>query len=265
MEYVGGLDLATLLDWCAALDVELPPPLSLHIACEMLAGLHAAHEHVTMKGNTGVVHRDVSPTNVLISWEGDVKVCDFGIAHAVGVVRQTPFGVRKGKLAYMSPEQAGDLPLDRQSDVFSAGLVLYEMLTGQRAYEPLAYFELLEQVLFARMPRPRHVHPEISVELEARVLGALEKDRRRRYDSAASFRLALLELLAGRSHGDLRAELSTFLSHLYAAAKRHPLLEGETPYAGDETLDESSRAPTWIDRVATREAATTSMEASLAP
>ena len=147
MEFVDGVDLYKLLRSASEVDIPFPFDLAAHVAKEMSHGLDYAHRKRDVAGNPlGIVHRDVSPQNVLISHAGEVKLVDFGIAKASMKARQTAVGVIKGKYYYMSPEQAWGDVVDCRSDVFSTGIVLYEMLTGQMLYLEEDLHRLLDMV-----------------------------------------------------------------------------------------------------------------------
>ena len=135
MEYIAGVDLSGILRACqASKSHRLPVPHALYVAVRILEGLHYAHELADGQGRSlNLVNRDVSPSNIRISFDGDVKLLDFGIAKAASGLT-SEIGVLKGKISHMSPEQVRGLPLDRRSDVFSASVVLHEMLTGERLF-----------------------------------------------------------------------------------------------------------------------------------
>ncbi|WP_163865055.1 serine/threonine protein kinase [Myxococcus eversor] len=174
----------------------LPIPLATYVALEMCRGLHYAHTRTDDKGKPlGIVHRDISPDNVLISYEGQVKIVDFGIAKA-RLVRnfQTEPGVVKGKYMFFSPEQARGLEVDARTDVWATGLVLYEMLCGQ---VPVTGTQaaVLMRMAHGEFPSPRAVFPELPEELDALVMKALSVDVSGRFDSANAFGDALAGFL----------------------------------------------------------------------
>ncbi|MCA9556880.1 MAG: serine/threonine protein kinase, partial [Myxococcales bacterium] len=152
MEYVHGCSLSQLLKELAKRDRGLPPELAVSIAIQVLAGLHAAHEVRDESGRSaGVVHRDVSPDNALLSFDGHVKLIDFGIAKVQSHATQTG-GQLKGKLRYMSPEQASGGVVDRTTDIYALGIVLWEMLTMRRYFQADNELALLDMI---RAPEPR--------------------------------------------------------------------------------------------------------------
>ena len=200
MEYVEGHDLRDVLARCHAAGVTVPVPLALHCAAQVAAALDHAH---TTRGfdnrDLGLVHRDVSPPNVLISNDGEVKLCDFGIAKALSKATHTRDGLLKGKLRYMSPEQASGREIDHRSDIFSLGLVLYEMLTGQKAFAGATETEILEQVRDPRLAAPSSITAEVPPDVDRIVQRALQRDPGGRYQSAADIGRALEAAI--RSHG----------------------------------------------------------------
>ena len=184
MEYVEGFDLAALLKRCSKEKVPLPPEFALHIVLELLAGLDYA-------GKKKIVHRDVSPSNVLVSFDGEVKLCDFGIARANDAI-ESPTEAIKGKAGYMSPEHARGEALDARADVFAAGIILWELLAGRKLYRADAG-DLIEQARTANVPdlAPRGLPNEEA--LFAIVKKALAPNRDERFASAGDFRRELHE------------------------------------------------------------------------
>jgi serine/threonine-protein kinase len=191
MEYVEGFDLNALLRRCTEKKVPLPFEFALRIVCDVLRGLDYAHRCTDEDGKPlGIVHRDVSPSNVLVSFEGEVKLCDFGIAHANDLVQPAVGQVEeaiKGKAGYMSPEHARGEPIDRRADVFATGILLWELVAGHRLYRSKSPVPLLEQARRAEIPPL----PERGLPGEARlreiVARALAPDREARFNSAAAF------------------------------------------------------------------------------
>ena len=161
MELVEGRDLDSLLS-----SGMLPIPVVIFVIGEVLRGLGYAHDLPAGNDMHGVVHRDVSPHNVLLSWDGSVKVSDFGIAKARAASEATASVFIKGKPAYMSPEQANGQPLDGRSDLFAVGVMLWEMLTGRRLFVGEDTRATLAAVLFGQIPKPRQLRSEIPKDLE---------------------------------------------------------------------------------------------------
>ena len=194
MEYVEGFDLNDLLRRCSKAKVPMPFELAVHVVCEALKGLDYAHRRTDDDGRPlGIVHRDVSPSNLLLSFEGEVKVCDFGIAHANDVLGGKGQAAHelgealKGKAGYMSPEHARGEAIDARADVFAAGIVLWELAAGRRMYKAGEGREsLLDQARKAEIPElPRQGLPAED-KLRAVVAKALSRDREARYPSAAA-------------------------------------------------------------------------------
>jgi serine/threonine-protein kinase len=188
MQYVEGFDLTELLRRCSRTKTALPVQYALLIVIEALRGLDYAHRRTMEDGRPlGIVHRDVSPSNILISLEGEVKLCDFGIAHANDVVSSATYSddVIKGKAGYMSPEHARGDPLDARADVFAIGIVLYELLAGRRLYKAgEGGMSLLDQARAARIPELPTRGLPLEEKLFAIVKKALAPSRDDRYASA---------------------------------------------------------------------------------
>jgi serine/threonine-protein kinase len=199
MEYVEGFDLNDLLRRCSRAKVPLPFELAVHVVREALKGLDYAHRRADDDGRPlGIVHRDVSPSNLLVSFEGEVKVCDFGIAHANEALSGPPATelteALKGKAGYMSPEHARGEAIDARADVFAAGIVLWELAAGRRLYRAGDEgVSLLDQARRAEIPSlpPRGLPAQ--EQLQAIVTRALSIDRDARYGSAAAMQRELDE------------------------------------------------------------------------
>ena len=221
MEYVAGEDLRALLDRFSRRGEFIPVPAVLYIVGEMLAGLDYAHRKEGPDGQPlGVIHRDVSPQNVLVSYEGEVKVIDFGIAKARSRMVHTEAGVIKGKFRYMAPEQASGAVLDHRTDVFAAGVVLYELLRGRPHSMDLPDTEVLRRMreaTFDPIARDRTEVPEGLLQVLGR---ALQRRVHKRFASAGAFRDALQEL-ARAAHMDYgRAELAVLMQGVFPLERR---------------------------------------------
>jgi serine/threonine-protein kinase len=189
MEYVEGDTLGRLLARSAQTGVRLPVKVGLRVMIDMLAGLDAAHELKDDDGNGfGIVHRDISPQNVLVGVDGSSRLSDFGVARATSKLSTTRTGQLKGKLAYMAPEQAkGHRDVDRRADIFAAGIVLWEVLACRRLFKGDGEADTLNRVMNEPIPPVRSAAPTIPASLEAVVAKALERDRNRRYATSAEF------------------------------------------------------------------------------
>ena len=193
MEYVAGFHFGDLIHFCEQrLGQPLPHRHLIYIAVEALKGLDYAHRRVDSQDRSlGIVHRDVSPGNILISREGEVKVADFGIAKSALRSRQTTAGRVKGKLPYIAPEQLRESGVDRRTDIYSLGAVIYEALTNRWLVDPNDTERAIRDILDGRFTRPRETHPQIPEALEAIVLRALRTDPQFRYPNAPAMRQEL--------------------------------------------------------------------------
>ncbi len=189
----------------------LSPPVVTRILADTLSGLHAAHEATDMRGaQIELVHRDVSPQNILVGADGIARLIDFGIAKAAERATHTATGSLKGKYAYMSPEQASGKPVDRRTDVFAAGVVLYEALIGDRLFQADSQLEILKNITEAPIPPPSLRAPDVPPGLDAVVLKALERDLDKRYATAADFLEALERAAPMASRRDVIAEIEFY-------------------------------------------------------
>jgi eukaryotic-like serine/threonine-protein kinase len=185
MEYIEGDTAARLFGRCAQHEKRVPWNVGVRIILDTLSGLHAAHE---VKDDAGrpleVVHRDVSPQNVLLAIDGTSRLTDFGVARAASRMATTRSGHLKGKLAYMAPEQARGEAIDRRADVFAAGVMFWELLTFHRLFKSEGEAETLNRLLYLPIPTAREIDPGVPVELEQVVMRALARDPAQRYSSA---------------------------------------------------------------------------------
>lgn len=219
MEYVRGKDLFQILN--QAYDLRIPVPLDVcaWIVKETLAGLHYAHtkrDDVT-KQPLNLVHRDVSPQNIIVGWQGEVKVIDFGVAKAAQAARpETQAGIIKGKFRYMSPEQAWGEKLDGRSDMFSAALCLYEMSTSSMAYEDDQDMrKMLIRMREAKFKPPRSLRSDMDREFEQLIMRGLERRRQDRYATCEEFETEVTRYLYSHSPGFTRANVRAFLAKIF--------------------------------------------------
>jgi serine/threonine-protein kinase len=213
MEFVDGMDLRSIVRRGRERDAELLPAWAVHIVERALRGLQAAHAQ-------GVVHRDFTPSNILVSYQGEVKLIDFGIAKAAHNRSQTRSGVIKGKVRYMSPEQTMGKRLDARSDVFAAGVVLYEAITGHAPFHAPDDVSLMEAIRNQEPDPPSHHHGGLPPALDAVLARALAKEIDARFPTAAMFADALAPLLGEMAPGFEPSELGAFLCRIFARERR---------------------------------------------
>jgi len=186
MQYVEGFDLRVIFDRANKLGASLDLAFTLHVFMKVCEGLEYAHRKRDEKGRPlNVVHRDVSPQNILVGFDGDVKLIDFGIAKSNGKLSKTQVGTIKGKYGYMSPEQVRGLPLDHRSDIFSLGICMYELLTRKRLFASDNEMLIMERIKEAEVSSLRNLDPTIPKAVDQIVLRALARDVADRYASAA--------------------------------------------------------------------------------
>jgi serine/threonine-protein kinase len=208
MEYLAGESVSSLVRRLATRNAKLDHALAAFIVAEACAGLHAAHELEDDDGKSlHIVHRDVSPQNIFITFDGAVKVIDFGIAKSADRVARTEAGQLKGKLDFMSPEQCKSEPIDRRTDVFALGIVLYELLTQRRLFKRPSPAGTIKAIVSDPIVPPSRVIATCPATLEKICMRALERDPNERYASALDLRRDLVGALAGlRSAGDALPE-----------------------------------------------------------
>jgi serine/threonine protein kinase len=186
MEYVSGRDLRQLMERFRRRQKPLPLAQVAYVLKELCEALDYAHRKCDAQGRAlGIVHRDVSPQNVLVSFEGQVKLIDFGIAKAESRLQKTQAGILKGKFSYMSPEQVKGQPLDGRSDVFACGILLWELLCGEKLFSGDSDYAVLDKVRMGLVPPPRSRNPLIPDALEKVILKALATDPARRFQTAS--------------------------------------------------------------------------------
>jgi len=220
MEYIEGRDLRSILEECHERDRKMPIEVALHITDLLASALDYAHKKRDFDNRAlGLVHRDVSPQNVLISFDGDVKLCDFGIAKAASKATQTRAGALKGKLQYMSPEQAWGKDIDHRSDIFSLGLVLFEMLTNEKVFTGTSELSVLEQVRDPIITAPSMKNAEVDSEVDRIVFLALNAERDERYQSAEDMKRDLERIMRKKRWSADRSTLVTFFESLDSGGK----------------------------------------------
>ncbi|RKG85922.1 PEGA domain-containing protein [Corallococcus terminator] len=217
MEYVQGEDVRRLDRFSRKQEKPLPVGLVIRIIADAAAGLSYAHGARDGQGQPlQLVHRDVSPQNVLVGFDGGVKVIDFGVAKAATSGQQTATGVLKGKYPYMSPEQANGQPVDGRSDQFALGVVMWELLTGKRLFKGDTDLMTLRLVRDCQIPPPSQLNPKLPPGLDEVLLKALAPTAEGRYPDCAAFRLALEDYALNLRLPSSSAHLAAYLRELYA-------------------------------------------------
>ncbi len=239
MEHVDGKDMRTVLERCRTKKKPIPPEHAAYIGAEVGSALHAAHSAVDTRGRPlRIIHRDVSPSNIICSYAGEVKLCDFGIAKATLSRVQTKTGVIKGKVKYMSPEQALGRKLDHRSDVFSLGSCLYEMLTRIPPFTATNEMDLLIKVRDAKYRPVSEVAPGIPIELEQITDKCLTRSRANRYQTAAEAENDLRTFLRKFMPNYSRSHLGRFIRKSFAQEIERELRMLEEYVLTDEPSDD---------------------------
>lgn len=217
MDYVAGEDLRTLEQYATVRKRPIPLGVGLRIVADAAAGLSHAHQAKDGKGRPlRLVHRDVSPPNILVGFDGVTKLIDFGVAKAAGRLQETATGFLKGKYPYMSPEQIDAQELDPRSDVFSLGVILWELMTGKRLFKGQNELITARLVSDCSVPPPTRVGKDLPKEVDRLVLKALQRNRGQRYPDAAAFQAGIEDFLAHAGLPGARSDVSSFLRGLYA-------------------------------------------------
>jgi eukaryotic-like serine/threonine-protein kinase len=234
LEYLEGQAFNRIQTRAANTAVQVPTAMQYRILCDVLSGLHHAHELKDYDGQPiGLVHRDVTPHNVFVSYEGQVKVVDFGIAKAQGRMVETNTGVVKGKLAYMAPEQAATCPVDRRADLFSVGVMLWEAATGVRMWKGLTEIPLLRKLVAGEIPAsPNEAGHDVPPAIDAICRRALAVDPEARYATALEFRNeleAVLESEAAKGQKASPHAIGELVSNMFADRRKelHNVIESQ--------------------------------------
>jgi serine/threonine protein kinase len=228
MEYVHGRDLRTILRRGKDKGLRLPLDLCVFIVAQVCSALEFAHRKKDEQGQAMmIVHRDVSPQNILLSFEGNVKLTDFGIAKAASKATNTDAGALRGKLLYMSPEQAWGKPMDRRADLFSLGIVFYEMVTEQKPFLSSSEMSILEMVRECRVRPPSELNPRLPEKLEKVLMKALDRDPDHRYQDAGEMFRDLERVRFERPQPPTQTELARYLELLFDESERSDALPPE--------------------------------------
>lgn len=233
MEYIFGRDMRRIIPKADSLGIPFPMVYALKIASSVCEGLYYAHQKTDLYGNAlNIVHRDVTPENIFVSFDGTVKVLDFGIAKAANQIEQTQAGEIKGKLSYMSPEQCMGKGLDNRSDIFSLGVVLYEWVTGFKLFTGDSEVAVLKSITDGKIYAPSYFKADIPDKVEHILMRALEKDRDKRYQTAWEMQYDIDQFLSQYEFTPSNIHLSNFLKQLFfdeLEDEKARLLSGSAP------------------------------------
>jgi serine/threonine protein kinase len=220
MEYLEGQTLSNLVQRARAAS-RLPLALHLRVLVDALEGLHHAHELADFSGKRlDLVHRDVSPQNVFVTFDGQVKVLDFGIAKVVNSQAQTSTGILKGKIHYMAPEQMLCTPVDRRADLYAAGVMTWEAATGKRMWKDFTDLQVMNKVTNDGAPSPREVDPTVSPALEGIIMKALARNPDDRYATALEFAGAIESFMEQTGTGASNRGLAKLMRELFEDARK---------------------------------------------
>ncbi len=229
MEYVPGENLRTVAQQALDLKGGMPLALKCRVLADAAAALDFAHLARSPSGAPlDLIHRDVSPQNIIVGFSGSVKLIDFGVAKAAGKINRTATGVIKGKYAYMSPEQARGHDLDSRSDIFGLGIVFYEILASQRLFKRDNDTDTLKAIVYGEVPPPSTLARGIPKQVDAIVMKALEKNRDDRYQTAGQMQLAIEDFLVRGRLPATPAHLSAYMRELFPVESARDDLKEET-------------------------------------
>ncbi|CAM4299519.1 protein kinase [Corallococcus sp. ZKHCc1 1396] len=243
MEFIHGEDLGRVMRKASGMNQWIARPLAVRIVASACEGLFYAHTRSDDRGQPlNVVHRDISPQNILISFDGSVKLVDFGIAKAADQASMTKSGAIKGKFAYMAPEQAAGKHLDARADIFAIGLVLYEMLTGHRPLKKDSELATLQAAMECAIPAPSEV-ADVPRDMDHVVMRALAKSADDRYDNARELQSSLEELLVNERWVVGSVQISELMKTLFADRLAEELKQGQFVPVGEDSNTSPPRPP----------------------
>jgi serine/threonine-protein kinase len=271
MEYLEGAALSRLVSRARELAQPIPMAMHLRIICEALNGLHYSHELRDYDGTPlGVVHRDMTPQNVFVSFDGKISLLDFGIAKLTGAIAETQTGVLKGKLRYMPPEQILGEKVDRRTDVFAVGVMMWEAITREKMWRGMADATVMHNVVNGAIPSPRSVRPDVPQRLDQICMKALACNRDERYPTAAELQFDIEDWLSG--HTVSNRTIGQFVSSIFGdvRARTHDLIERqlaefEAQAPSPNQLDDTSRLPNLTQAAYSQSARGDSRSASAHP
>jgi eukaryotic-like serine/threonine-protein kinase len=249
MEFVDGCNLKSLLERQKQKGRRIEIALSIYIMMEACKALQYAHllEHPDTNEPLGIVHRDISPPNILLSKNGEIKLVDFGLAKANTQIESTDQGVVKGKFSYLSPEAASGIDVDHRADIFAIGIILWELFTGRRLFYGDTDYQTVELVRQARVPSIAALNPEIEPELEAIVRKSLAKDVNDRYQSAADLGDALAQYLFSRRMKVTARDVASLVRDTQVEMMRKRSAEPKESLIDKLILDEMQKMTSLVD------------------
>ncbi|HYV48398.1 MAG TPA: protein kinase [Myxococcaceae bacterium] len=243
MEYIPGEDLASIIQQCKRTRAKIPVELVLDLMISAAEGLHHAHEMEDGQGNSlGIVHRDVSPSNIICGYQGAVKVLDFGVARAKNNISKTSPGVRKGTPQYLAPEQALGESVDRRADIFALGLVMHELLTGNRLFQRENEHATISAIIGDDIVPPSLWRPELPVEIDRVVMKAMSRTPDGRYPSALEMAADMSAYLAGTDYLRGTGQVE-FLTSAFGDERKREKLRLALGVNPEELVDGPNLAP----------------------
>ena len=250
MEYVRGPSLRGVLNRCRERGEKIPVKLALYVALEMTKGLGHAHSRTGEDGaSLGIVHRDVSPANVLVSWDGEVKITDFGIARMASRMSHTAEGMVRGKASYLSPEQASGGEVDGRTDLYAVGITLWELIAGRKLFAGESPSELMSNVMTAPIPPPSSVVPGLPAPLDALVAKMLEREPDARFVDAIAQERAITGLLA-KMGGATAADLAAFVVERFPTELDEERTRSRQEYVAPAAAPASVPGSAWSEQEA---------------
>jgi eukaryotic-like serine/threonine-protein kinase len=230
MEYINGRDMRAVIPKAEKLGIPFPLEYSLKIAREACEGLYYAHRKTDEKGQPlHIVHRDVTPENIMVSFDGEVKLLDFGIAKAENLVSETRAGEIKGKLGYLSPEQITGKPVDHRSDLFSLGTVLYEWVTGHKLFTGRSDVDVLKSVLDGKIYPPSYFKEDVPQAVEDILMQALQRNREERYQTSWDMLYDIDQFFFTHKFSPSNIHLSNFMRQIFTDELNQALGQEELP------------------------------------
>ncbi|MBL93465.1 MAG: hypothetical protein CMH56_16820 [Myxococcales bacterium] len=241
MEFLAGKDIRRTQRRAERIGQDVPLQHALQIIIDTANGLHYAHQKADLRGNPlGIVHRDVSPQNIIVTYDGTAKIVDFGIAKAASSTNHTASGVLKGKYAYMSPEQAAAHPIDHRTDLFALGVVAYELVTMRRLFKRENEVGTLNAIIECKVPPPSDWAPHLPRELDEILLKALSPRPERRFDTCQDFAFALEEFLSEQRLVHSQARVGQFMQKIFRDVIAE---EKEADYSLEDSIPSILKTP----------------------